>query len=347
MEFKDYYEILGVSRDASADEIKRAFRKLARKYHPDINKDPGAEAKFKEINEAYEVLSDAEKRKAYDQLGANWRAGQEFRPPPGWEEQFGFGAGAGTAGAGKRAGGFEFHFTGGDAGGFSDFFEALFGGMGRRAGAAGGAGEAGGFRGFHFHAGDGASGGLKGEDVHARIEIDLADAYTGAERTISLQVPERQPDGRVVMRNRTLTVRIPKGVREGQHIRLKGQGRPGMGGAPAGDLYLEVAFRPDRRFRVEGRDVFIDLPVAPWEAALGAKVKVPTPAGAVEMKIPAGSQCGRKLRLKGKGIPGRQPGDLYATLKVVLPPADNPKARELYEQMQRELAFDPRAELGA
>ena len=338
MEFKDYYKILGVERGASEDEIKRAFRKLARKYHPDINKEPGAEEKFKEINEAYEVLSDPEKRKAYDQLGANWKAGQEFRPPPGWEEQFGFGTGAGAG----RAGGFEFHFDGGGAGGFSDFFEALFGGMGRRASGSDG------FRSFRFHTGAdrGAGMRMKGEDIHARIQIDLADAYTGAERTISLQVPERQPDGRTIMRTKTLTVRIPKGVREGQHIRLKGQGQPGIGGGPAGDLYLEISFRPDARFRVEGRDVYIDLPVAPWEAALGAKVKVPTPAGAVEMKIPAGSQCGRKLRLKGKGIPGKQPGDLYAVLKVVLPPADTPKAREIYEKMQRELAFNPRAELG-
>jgi len=344
MEFKDYYKILGVKRDASEDEIKRAFRKLARKYHPDINKEPDAEDKFKEINEAYEVLSDPEKRKAYDQLGPNWKAGQEFRPPPGWEEQFGFGAGGAHPGAGGGPGGFEFHFEGGDAGGFSDFFETLFGGMGRRASGAGG-----GFRNFRFHTGgDGMGAGMrmKGEDVHARIQIDLADAYRGAERTITLRVPERQADGRTVMREKTLTVRIPKGVREGQHIRLKGQGQPGLNGGPAGDLYLEVSFRPDSRFRVQGRDVHVDLPVAPWEAALGGKVKVPTPTGALELKVPAGSQCGRKLRLKGKGIPGKQPGDLYAVLKVVLPPANTAKAKELYEKMRDELAFNPRAELG-
>ncbi len=343
MEYKDYYKILGVERSASQDEIKRAFRKLARKYHPDINKEAGAEEKFKEINEAHEVLSDPEKRKAYDQLGANWKAGQEFRPPPGWEEQFGFGAG-GQGGAG--AGGFEFHHfgDGAGAGGFSDFFEALFGGLGGRTTGAAGGGS--GFRSFRFHTGGAGMGRRKGEDVHARIEIDLADAYTGAQRTISLQMPMQAADGTVQMREKALTVRIPKGVREGQHIRLKGQGQPSIGGGEPGDLYLEVRFRPDRRFRVEGRDVHVDLPVAPWEAALGAKVQVPTPAGTVEMKIPAGSQCGRKLRLKGKGIPGRQPGDLYAVLKVVLPPADSEKARALYEKMRKELAFNPRAELG-
>ena len=326
MEFKDYYAILGVDRGASKDEIKRAYRKLARKYHPDLNKAPDAEEKFKEIQEAYEVLSDEEKRKAYDALGPNWKAGQQFRPPPGWEEQFGFARG----GAGHGAESFGF----GDGSGFSDFFETLFGAMGRGGG---------GFRTFRFSTG-GAGMRVKGEDVHARLTIDLADAYTGAERTITLQVPEQQPDGTVQTKTKTLTVRIPKGVREGQHIRLKGQGAPGLNGGPPGDLYLEVSFRPDARFRVEERDVYVDLPVAPWEAALGAKVTVPLPAGAVEMKIPAGSQCGRKLRLKGKGLPGSTPGDLYVVLKVMLPPADTAEAKRFYEDMQRRFAtFDPRA----
>jgi len=329
MEFKDYYKILGVDRNASADEIKRAYRKLARKYHPDINKEPDAEEKFKEISEAYEVLSDPEKRKAYDKFGPNWQHGQEFRPPPDWEKEFHFAGGG---------------FTGADTSGFSDFFEELFGRARRARTAGAGAAGAGGFSGFGFGTGAGLR--MKGEDVHARIQIDLADAYTGAERTITLRMPETTPDGQIVYREKTLNVRIPKGVREGQHIRLKGQGGPGIGGGEPGDLYLEVHFRPDRRFRVEGRDVYLDLPVAPWEAALGAKVKAPTPTGAVEVKIPPGTQCGRKLRLKGKGIPGRTPGDFYVVVQVVLPPADTPKAKEIYETMARELNFDPRAGLG-
>ncbi|HHQ13516.1 MAG TPA: J domain-containing protein [Chromatiales bacterium] len=308
MEYKDYYKIMGVARDASQDEIKRAYRKLARKYHPDVSKEADAEARFKEVGEAYEVLKDPEKRAAYDQLGSNWKAGQEFRPPPDW----------GT--------GFEFSGGGAD---FSDFFETLFG---REFGGRGRA-RAGGFS-------------AKGQDHHARILIDLDDSYHGATRNISLRIPDVDSQGHVITRNRQLNVRIPKGILPGQHIRLKGQGAPGMGSGQAGDLYLEVAFRPHPFYRVKGKDVYLDLPVAPWEAALGAKVKVPTPNGTVEMKIPPNSTSGQKLRLKGRGIPAKPPGDLFAVLKIVVPPASDETSRALYKEMQQKMTFNPRAGLG-
>jgi curved DNA-binding protein len=316
MEFRDYYEIMGVARDATQDDIKRAYRKLARKYHPDVSKEADAEARFKEVGEAYEVLKDPEKRTAYDQLGANWKAGQEFRPPPDWDQ------------------GFEFHgggFTGADAAGFSDFFESLFGRG--SVGAGFGGARAGG---FHAH----------GEDAHARVVIDLEDAYQGATRTLTLKHTELGGDGRPQLRERTLNVRIPRGVRQGQQIRLSGQGDPGIGQGKAGDLYLEVSFRPHAHYHVEGADVFLDLPVAPWEAALGATVKVPTPTGAVDLKIPAGSGNGRKLRLKGRGIPARAAGDLYVVLQVALPAADSEADRAAYRAFEQALAFNPRAHLG-
>ncbi|HFC54007.1 MAG TPA: J domain-containing protein [Gammaproteobacteria bacterium] len=313
MEFKDYYEIMGVARDASQEEIKRAYRRLARKYHPDVSKEADAEARFKEVGEAYEVLKDPEKRAAYDRLGANWKAGQEFHPPPGWDAGFEF-----------RGGG----FTAGDTSAFSDFFDALFG-----RGFAGG-----GERHAAYHA--------RGEDHHARILIDLEDAFHGANRTITLQLPELDARGHLRTRQRTLKVHIPKGVRQGQRIRLAGQGAPGMGGGPAGDLYLEVEFKPHPFYHVEERDLYLDLPLAPWEAALGAKVKVPTPGGVVDLSIPPNSGSGRKLRLKERGIPGRPAGDLYVVLQIALPPADNARARELYRKMEREMTFNPRAKLG-
>ena len=317
MEYKDYYKIMGVKRDAAQDEIKRAYRKLARKYHPDVSKEPDAEKRFKEVGEAYEVLKDPEKRAAYDQLGANWKAGQEFRPPPDWDAGFEF-----------RGGG----FTPGDASAFSDFFETLFG-----------RGFGGDFTGAQrtrspFHA--------QGEDHHAKVLIDLEDAFHGATRTITLRTPELDSQGRVITHERTLNVHIPKGVKQGQQIRLAGQGSPGMGGERAGDLYLEVEFRPHPFYRVEGGDLYLELPVAPWEAALGAKVKAPTPAGIIDLKIPAGSISGRKLRLKGRGIPSKTPGDLFAVLHIALPPGDTPQAQAFYRKMQQELAFNPRSSLG-
>jgi curved DNA-binding protein len=309
VEYKDYYNILGVDKKASSDDIKKAYRKLVRKYHPDVSKEKDADAKTKELNEAYGVLGDAEKRAAYDELGQGYHAGQEFRPPPDWGSQFD------TTGAGA-----------------DDFFADLFAHMGRGR-ARGGAG-AGGFQ-------------MRGEDVHASISIDLREAYTGTSRTVSLRVPERDAAGRVVMRDKTLSVNIPKGVTPGQQLRLAGQGQPGIGGGPPGDLYLEIQFNPDPRYRVEGADVYETVPVAPWEAALGAKIAVPTPAGQVEVTVPPNSQTGRKLRLKGRGIPASTPGDLYLILEVVLPPADMPRARALYEQMARELNFNPRERMGA
>jgi len=320
MEFRDYYEIMGVGRDAKQDDIKRAYRKLARKYHPDVSEDSDAEERFKELGEAYEVLKDPEKRAAYDQLGANWKAGQDFRPPPNWDEGFEFSGGGGGDGYAGYGG------VGGDQ--FSDFFETLFRQGQTRGGFQGG-------RDLHMH----------GEDRHARISIDLRDSYTGATRSISLRAPELTDDGHVVTRDRTLNVRIPKGIRDGQKIRLTGQGGPGLGQGKAGDLFLEVDLQPPNRYRIDGADVYLDLPVAPWEAALGATVTVPIPSGDVELKIPAGSNQGAKLRLKSKGIPANPPGDFYVVLDVRLPPADTDDARALYEKMSAEMPFDPRAGL--
>ena len=308
MQFKDYYATLGVERGASEDEIKRAFRKLARKHHPDVSKAAGAAERMQEINEAYDVLRDPEKRAAYDQIGQGRRGGQEFSPPPGWDAGFEFSGGPAD---------------GADFGSHSDFFEALFGAA-RRGGAARHGGPA------------------RGEDHHAKIVIPLEDAFRGATRTLSLRSPELDASGHVVLRERQLNVNIPKGIRAGQQIRLAGQGTPGFGGQPAGDLYLEVQFEPHRRYRVDGRDVYVTLRVAPWEAALGGAVPVRTPEGMVELSVPAGSQGGRKLRLRGRGIPGSPPGDLYAVLEIVLPDAAGARARALYEQMASELAFDPR-----
>ncbi|MFO7580234.1 MAG: DnaJ C-terminal domain-containing protein [Nitrosomonas halophila] len=310
MEFKDYYQIMGIARDTTQDDIKRAYRKLARKYHPDVSKELGAEARFKEIGEAYEVLKDPEKRAAYDQLGARWKNGQEFQAPPGWDQ------------------GFEFHggdFKQADASQFSSFFEALFGRGG--------------------HARQRAGSGVPGEDSHAKILIDLEDTFRGAVRSLTLQHTQLGLDGRPQTKERTLHVRIPKGIRQGQHIRLAGQGSPGMGRGQAGDLYLEVMFKPHSLYKIEEKDIFLDLPIAPWEAALGATVKVPTPAGVVDLKVPAGSQSGQKLRLRQRGIPSTPPGDLYIVLQIALPPADSEQARAIYREMEQKLAFNPRAKL--
>jgi curved DNA-binding protein len=310
MQFKDYYQTLGVARDATAEDIKKAFRKLARKYHPDVSKEADAESRMRDVNEAYAVLSDPEKRAAYDQVSRGYQPGQDFRPPPDWDAGFEF--------SGQ---GFSPH----EAADFSDFFAELFGHMG-------GAGTR------HDRAGYRA----QGEDHHARVLLDLEDAFHGATRQITLRVPQLDAQGRVRLTTRTLNVKIPKGVRAGQVIRLAGQGAPGIGGGPAGDLLLEVGFRPHPRFRAEGRDLHLSLRVAPWEAALGAVIGVDLPSGSVKVRIPEGAQSGRQLRVRGKGLPGEPPGDLLLDIEVVLPPADTPTARALYETMARELAFDPR-----
>ncbi len=315
MDYKDYYKIMGVERDAKQDEIKRAYRKLARKYHPDVSKEKDAEQKFKEVGEAYEVLKDPEKRAAYDQLGANWQAGQDFRPPPNWDAGFEF-SGDGYA----KAGGAD----------FSDFFETLFG------------------HGFGPSAGRRAHTGFsqRGEDHHAKVLIDLEDSYSGATREINLRTPFLDNTGRVVNKEHKLSVKIPKGVKQGQKIRLAGQGASSVSGGEAGDLYLEIEFKPHMLYHVEGRDVYLDVPVAPWEAALGVNVKIPTPTGKLDLKIPPNTAANRKLRLKGKGIPGSPAGDIYVTLQIKLPTADTEKAKQLYRKMEQELAFNPRAELG-
>lgn len=296
MEFKDYYDILGVKPDASEADVKAAYRKLARKYHPDKNKDAGAEDKFKAINEANEVLRDAEKRRAYDQLRAGgYRPGEQFRPPPNWQGQ---------------------DFGEGGEGDFSDFFESLFGR--NAAGARQGAPRA-----------------RRGRDVQAHVQIDLQTAFDGGRTRLSLD------DGSG--KERVLEVKIPAGIQPGKVIRLSGQGQPGAGGGPSGDLLLEVGIRDDARFKLDGRNVLHVLPVSPWEAALGATVPVPTLAGAVDLRIPAGSQSGRKLRLKGRGLPGPAPGDQLVEISIRAPMAENEAQREAYEALRTEFAhYDPR-----
>lgn len=306
MKFKDYYEILGVPRTATPDEIKAAYRKLARKYHPDVSKDPNAETRFKELGEAHEVLKDPEKRALYDKMGSQWKAGQDFKPQPGWDAGFEF-----------RGGGESMDFDP------SDFFEALFGRRPR-----------GGGRRPNVHA--------QGEDHHAKVMIDIEDAYRGGHKTITLRMPSYDASGELVSHERRLDVNIPKGIRAGQHLRLAGQGGQGVGKGAPGDLYLEVAFNPHPVFRVEERDVHVELALAPWEAALGAKVEAPTPEGPIQLTIPAGSSAGRKMRLKGRGLPGDPPGDLYVSLNVALPPANTEAEKEAYRSLERAFRFNPR-----
>ncbi len=318
MEYKDYYKILGVEKNAKQDEIKRSYRKLARKFHPDVSKETDAEVKFKEVGEAYEVLKDPEKREAYDQLGANWKAGQEgFQAPPDWEQNFDFGGGG---------------YTQGNAQDYSSFFDDLFGGQG----------------GAQYQSGSAGHGGFqsRGENVRARVMIDLEDSFNGTSKSITLQMPEVNEQGQVINKQRTLNVKIPKGIKEGQTIRLAKQGNPGIGTGERGDLLLEVGFNPHKLYSMDGKDIYLNVPVAPWEATLGAKIDVPTPDGKkVGMKVPPDSQQGRKLRLKGKGLPGKNVGDFYVVLQLTLPPSSNEKVKELNEKMRDEVDFNPRSYL--
>jgi curved DNA-binding protein len=304
MRYKDYYAVMGVARTATDAEIKTAHRKLARKFHPDLNKEADAEARFKEVGEAYQVLKDPEKRAAFDALGTGLKDGDEIRPRP-------------DVGDG-------FEFRGSDSQDAEDFFNDLFGSRAR-------------------HATRPRAPEWPGEDHHARVAVSLEDTYNGAQRTFTLQMPFIDEDGHVSYETRTLDVSIPKGILDGQRLRLAGQGGAGMGQAPRGDLYLEIALEEHRRYRVEGRDVTIELPLAPWEAALGAEVVVPTPSGEVTVNVPAGSAAGRRLRLRGRGIPGKQPGDFYVMLAIVLPPADTDAKKAAYKAMHEALDFDPRA----
>jgi curved DNA-binding protein len=311
MEFKDYYTTLGVSRDAKEDEIKRSYRKLARKYHPDVSKEPNAEEKFKEVQEAYEVLKDPKKRAAYDQLGSQWKSGQDFRPPPNWQQYTDFDPNG---------------FNEENLGGFSDFFSSIFGGHRAQSG------------GSHRRAYQ-----QRGQDQHAKISITLEEAYRGGEKNIHLQMPEVDEYGQVRNKMRTLKITIPAGIISGQQLRLTKQGMPGMGGGPAGDLYLEIDVAPHQFFTLQNRDVYLTLPVTPWEAALGAKIAVPTLGGAVEMKIAPDSQAGQKLRLKGRGLPGKPTaGDQFVLLQILTPPARTDVQRALYEKMAQEMPFNPR-----
>ncbi len=312
MEYKDYYKILGVDRGATKAAIKRAYQKLARKYHPDVSKEPDAEAHFKEVNEAYQVLKDPKSRQSYDQLGSGWQQGQEFHPPPGWHFEF-------------SQEGFDPQQM--DLGGFSDFFSSIFGARGSSGSYGSGYRES----------------QLRGSDLHTRIQLNLEDAYGGTQRTLSLQTEHQASHGQSAPGVRQLSVHIPKGICEGQQIRLPKQGGVGIGGGPQGDLFLEVTFAPHPYFHAEGRNIYLDLPITPWEAALGARLKIPTLGGSVMITIPVGVKSGHKLRLKGRGLPGQTAGDQIVTLRIETPPASSPAATELYHQMAKTMPFNPRS----
>ena len=321
MQFKDYYLVMDVEKSATPEDIKRAHRKLARKYHPDVSKEKDAEARFKELAEAYDVLKDPEKRAAYDRLGANYKAGQDFQPPPDW------------AGRPSENGQYSQSFDSGDRQDHSAFFDALFRGMGRGQGADQFSHDA-----FDMH----------GQDQHAKIQIDIEDSYNGATRTLQLRAQTRASDGQPQLTDRTIEFVIPKGIRADQHIRLAAQGGPGIGKGSPGDLYLDVEINPHSLYRTDGYDVLMDLPITPWEAVLGAEVIAPTPTGQVEIKIPAGSVNGRKLRVKGRGLPGKTPGDFYFVLKIMQPTASSDADKKAYADLHAAfMTFNPRTQIEA
>ncbi|PIE82976.1 MAG: cytochrome C biogenesis protein [Candidatus Contendobacter odensis] len=318
MKYRDYYKILNISRNASTDAIKKAYRRLARKYHPDVSREPNAEEHFKEASEAYEVLRDPEKRAAYDRLGSNWQANQEFRPPPNWQRQ--------KQRPPKQP------FAGNN---FSDFFESLFGHSS--------------FGHSSQHSGFSGMGGFTGHDAAASqdktitMEITLEETFHGANRTLHLQMPKRNANGQTTTQTRTLNVKIPAGITTGQKIRLSGQGNTSKRGGAQGDLYLEISIRSHPLYTLEGRNIILDVPLTPWEAALGCKIEVPTLGGSVSLNIPANARSGQKMRLRGRGLPGQPAGDQLVVLQIHNPPINSEKAREIFQHMERTLPFNPRA----
>lgn len=316
MEFVDYYKVMGVAEDASLADIKRSYRKLARKFHPDVSKEADSESQFKKISEAYQVLKDPERRKEYDELRKyGGRTGGDYSPPPGWQSHAGFDPG---------------DFTAAGSGGYSDFFEELFGA-----------------RAYHHrnhHAESEFT--ARGQDIHSRLSISLKDAFNGVSLPVELGRPTLHSDGSIRTEKRTVNIKIPKGVGDGQTIRLRGQGGPAIGEAPAGDLYIELSVADDEFFHLDGNNITTTLAVTPWEAALGASVVVPTLAGKVNLTVPPNSASGKKLRLKGRGMPGAPPGDQYVILDIISPPAKTDEQKEHYRQMSKLWSFNPRENAG-
>ena len=324
VQFQDYYKVLGVDRDASPEEITKAYRSLARKLHPDINKAPDAEDKFKELNEAHEVLKDPKTRKSYDALGANWKAGQQFTPPPNWQDMFGQFDGRGGQFSGSSS-----------QGNFSDFFNTLFGGFG---------GAQGGDRKSFFSGGTSVA--RRGSDISAEIEVRLEDVYSMATQSVSFRVTEEQPNGQLISSNKNYQVKIPPGISDGKTIRLTGQGGSGARGGPAGDLLLKLKYKKHPKFWTTDQIVLTKLVVAPWEAALGARIEVETLGGPIALRIPEGAQSGQRLRVRERGMPtsASKRADMLVELSVGIPKTLTPREKELFERLQEESTYKPRSE---